>query len=476
MVAILTKTPISATLCEPRWATPRTTDRPSFGPAIAAVAEKLGQPLMPWQRLVADVGGELLEDGTPAYREVVFTVPRQSGKTTVILGWQVQRAIGSWGGPQRIVYSAQTGNDARKKLIEDQVPLLRPRRRQLRIARILKGMGNEAVEFANGSRIVLLASSEDSGHGKTVDLGVKDELFADKDERRDQALIPAMATRGAAQAVTASTMGTADSVPLNRAVERGRESVELGLRTGIAYFEWSAEANCDPDDPAVWWSCMPALGHTIGEPVVVHARATLEDAEFRRAFLNIPDLGRLNVHVIPPDSWANCYDSDCRVDQGAWALDVSPDGASAAIGRSDGDRVFVVEHRPGTGWVLESLKARGVQTIAFDTTGPAGSLLAPLEGARVTCRKVSLQEHSRACGSFLEDANETRMHHAGQASLDAAVEGASRRPIGDAWLWSRKSSATDICPLVAVTLAKWFASQPVEPSLPVVAMILGGDS
>jgi phage terminase large subunit-like protein len=55
---------------------------------------------------------------------------------------------------------------------------------------------------------------------------------------------------------------------------------------GIAYFEWSAAPDADPDDPATWWSCMPALGHTITEETIRHARMTMTDGEFRRAMLN----------------------------------------------------------------------------------------------------------------------------------------------------------------------------------------------
>jgi hypothetical protein len=45
--------------------------------------------------------------------------------------------------------------------------------------------------------------------------------------------------------------------------------------------------------------------------------------------------------------------------------------------------------------------------------------------------------------------------HTTTAALTAAVRGASRRPMGDAWAWSRKNSLVDISPLVAVTLALW---------------------
>jgi hypothetical protein len=36
------------------------------------------------------------------------------------------------------------------------------------------------------------------------------------------------------------------------------------------------------------------------------------------------------------------------------------------------------------------------------------------------------------------------------------VKGAAKRPLGDAWAWSRKSSGVDISPLVAITLAVWW--------------------
>src|SRR5690242_21435030 len=79
----------------PRWATPRTPGRRSFGAAVAKVAEALGRPLQPWQRQVVDVGTELVPDPTGrvivdgirhswAYTTVVVHVQRQAGKTTLL--------------------------------------------------------------------------------------------------------------------------------------------------------------------------------------------------------------------------------------------------------------------------------------------------------------------------------------------------------------------------------------------------------
>src|SRR4051794_15767091 len=112
-----------STRCEPRYATPRRPSRKSLGPRLRVVGEKLGQPLMPWQQMVADVGLELTADGNPAYREVIVTIPRQNGKTTLVLVWEIDRCFG-WGKRQSIAYTAQTGKDAREKLLDEQVPML----------------------------------------------------------------------------------------------------------------------------------------------------------------------------------------------------------------------------------------------------------------------------------------------------------------------------------------------------------------
>jgi hypothetical protein len=438
----------------------------------------MGTPLMPWQEQVALVGGELdTSTGLPAYREVIVTVPRQAGKTLLMLAWQVQRATG-WDrlGPQRIAYSAQTGNDARKKLIEDQVPILEPRSHTLGIRRILRGMGNESVEFTNGSRIVLLASAADSGHGKTIDLGIKDEFFADYDDRRDQAMIPAMATRKAAQVVTISTMGTDESVPLDRAVERGRAAVAAGARAGLAYFEWSADPASDMDDPATWWGFHPALGHTITEAVIAHARATLTDGEFRRAFANLKT--RADDRVIPGDAWAAvCSPTAQPTEPLTFAIDVNPERSAGAIVAAGGGVAEVIPRladgtgddgfpTAGTAWLVPravQLDERwGGPVWVVDSKGPARTLIPAMVEAGLNVHAATSDEVVSACGQFYDGVLDRRYRLRQNAALDEAAAGAAKRQVGDAWAWTRKNATADISPLVAATLALWGAGRPAE--------------
>jgi phage terminase large subunit-like protein len=259
---------------------------------------------MGWQQYVADVAGEYSPiTGLPAYQVIVVSVPRQSGKTTIELVVIVDRGT-VWDMPQRMGYSAQTGQDARQKVINDFWPLISRSPIKVATRRLLRGAAETAIIFRNSSRLEVLASAEDAGHGRTLDVGFIDEAFADEDDRREQAMVPAMATRPWGQLYVFSTQGTGRSAYFNRKVAEGRAAAEAGLTSGIAYFEWSAPDDADPDDPATWQACMPALGRTISLEAVQLARQTMTDGEFRRAYLN--QRSDHEARWIPPEAWAAC--------------------------------------------------------------------------------------------------------------------------------------------------------------------------
>lgn len=414
--------------------------------------------------MVADVGGELDPDtGIPCYREVVFTVPRQNGKTTLVLGWENQRAIG-WEhlGPQRISYSAQTGADARKKLIQDQKPILEPHKKALGIRRIYEAIGSEGVLWNNGSRLVLQNNTEASGHGPSVDLGVKDELFADYDDRRDAALIPAMATREFGQVLACSTAGTEQSVPWNGLVERGRLAVKLDRRTGIAYFEWSASDTDDLDDPATWWTFMPALGYTITEAVVRHAKDTLKAGEFRRAFGNLKT--KAEERVLPAALWdAICSPRAQPTRPLTFAVDINPERSAGAIVGASPSVAELIDFHPGIGWIVSrtaELKAKHGPNawVVVDGTGPARSLIPELKEAGLTVHATNPGELIDACGQLYDGVTERSISLRRHPDLDDAAAAAAKRQVGDAWAWTRKNASGDISPLVAVTLGLWGAA------------------
>lgn len=464
--------------CPARFATARTPTRKTHGPRVALIAETFNTPLMPWQRQVADVALEVNPlTGHLAYREVIVTVPRQSGKTSLLLPVMVYRCMGAFGDRQRIIYTAQDRNKALAKFRDEHVQLLN--------RSALKGMfhpnmshGEERVIWpATDSIHKIDASKDTSGHGDVLDMGVIDEAFARPDDTVEGAMKPAMITRKDAQLWIVSTAGTAKSKYLRSKVDTGRALVGAGRNTGTAYFEWSAPDGIDVFDESTWSSFMPALGHTINADNVRSERDSMRPAEFARAFGNVFDDQRSIVAVIPAEVWADCLVADAEpAGQVFWAVDTSPDRvwtALAAAGyTADGrELVDVGEHRTGSArWVLPRLLDLAGSTGCWDVTiradGPAAALNADLTDAGFKVRLIGPAEQARACGAFLEAALSTddggradRLAHRGQLELDEALSVAERSRRGDVWVWSHASSVGDITPLWAATLARHALSE-----------------
>lgn len=464
--------------CVPRWGTPRNLNRKTYGGKVAAIAEALGTPLMPWQRYVADVALEVDPDtGLLAHRDVVLVVPRQSGKTTLLLASMVWRA-NAWP-RQRILYAAQNRLSARKKWEEEHVATLAAAKAFRGRFTVRRTNGDEAIRWRTGSRHGITSNTETAGHGETLDLGVVDEAFAHEDGRMEQAFSPAMITRPQPQQWVVSTAGTAArSHFLNAKRERGREIVESGRASTLAFFDWTVGEGYDRTDPATWWSCMPALGHTVTEAAVASELEKMDPAEFDRAYLNITrQTDVVDDPNVPAEQWPGLVDVHSRLGSDlAFAIDVTPDRRFAALAvygpRPDGrGHVELVDHRPGTDWIVAraaELRDRwNPVAVGLDVAGPAGSLLVELEKAgirrpadatapqRGDLAVPSAREVAAACGAFADAVRQARLVHLDQAPLAAAMAGARTRPLGDAWAWARKYSSADISPLVAATVARW---------------------
>ncbi|HEV2778482.1 MAG TPA: hypothetical protein VGX25_03695 [Actinophytocola sp.] len=507
--------------CPPRFATLRNFDNPTYGPKVAKVAAKLGTPFNPWQRYVFDTGLEVdPATGIFVYRSSGVTVPRQSGKTTGILSLTSHRGM-AWP-RQQIVYAAQNGTAARKKWEDDWLPALAAggfipgegeRLMPYHRARVRKANGREAVIWRKTQSIQgLHASTEQSGHGPTLHLGVKDEYFAQVDDRISAAWSPSMITVLMAQEWWFSTMGTSRSVPMNAAVQAGRELVESGAPSRVAYFDWSAPPGSDRTDPRVWLACMPALcpdqvcrcskewRHTV---TIATIQTELEKAitpsllaDFDRAYLNQvreDDEVEADPNVPTLEVW-NLLAND-RAEGGealACAIDVTPSGDSAtisAVGEGpDGPegpvRGVMLEHGPGSAWVPAAAKEinERLRPVCWvlDDKGPAAELITPLANAGIR-RPASEDKRERGdlliptvqqlgafCASLTGRVKRGAFVHLGQDEVAAAVAGARTRSIGDgAFAFGRKASGSNIAPLYTFALAlggyEMYAHLAVDP-------------
>lgn len=420
---------------------------------------------MPWQRHAVDLGLELVEVNgllVPAFREVICTVMRQSGKSTLVFSLAGHRCTMWQSLPQRVIYTAQDGAAARKKLIEDAGPLYTgsPLFKKL-VRRVYRGVGAEGIDFQTDSTIRIVGSSEAAGHGMTsTGLALIDESFADVDHRREQALNPGMATVRDAQTWNVSTAGTDQSVFLRAKIEMGRAMAEQGVTEGTAYIEYSIPDDADCDDPETWWQFMPALGWTITEDVVAHERRTMPDGEWRRSFGN--QWTRADERALPAAAWDAVCDEFVEVNRPAcFAVEVTPERTAAVIVAVSADGVIeVADHEPSVAWVVDRLvgmTTRHPVPVVVDIGGPAAGLAHELEMAGVRVEKFTTRQVVDACGVFYDAVLAGKVAIRRDVSLDVAAASVSKRRVGDAWLWSRRGDS-DVSPIVAATLGYMHAT------------------
>jgi hypothetical protein len=445
------------TVCPPRFAT-RRTGRETYGGEVARLARLLGFEPMPHQQLFWDVALEH-EDGQLVYTLVIWTISRQVGKTVAVFLLMLWRCL-KWPA-QTVVYAAQTGRDARARLADTWWPTI-DHSPLAEVVTFRRQSGHEALIFDNGSRLGLLASSDKSAHGDTIDTAVLDEAWAYPDHRLEQGVRPAMATRENAQLIVPSTAGTEQRSPfLWEKVQAGRQAVETGITEGIAYLEWSAPEDADAGDPETWRAAIPALGATQLEATIRANYLAMPRNEFRRSFLNVWT-STLGDGVIALDVWEGlAAPAAPRPPEVVLAVDVAPRSKSAAIAAagidSDGNvAVSVLEYGPGTHWVAGRLTELVAELagpeIVLDPRACAG-LLGELE--HLGAVRVDGVALAAGCAFFLDLVQRGRLRHRGERELLVALDGAAQRPMNDGWAWSRRRSGADISPLVACTLGAW---------------------
>lgn len=453
-----------------------------------AVTRLMTREPMPWQADIFDVAFELDPvTGMLWYSEIVIVVPRQSGKTTLVIPWGVHRCT-TWPERQFMVYTAQTRDKALKKLVEEQFYWINrsPFRRLLtpnRSGKILPRLsnGSEHLAWANGSRWSIDAPTEDAGHGDSLGLTVGDEIYAQRDARLEAAFLPATTAVPDAQSIWISTVGKAkESSPfLWGKVEAGRNRVDLARMDPrfldihrTLYVEYSAPADADWLDPMTWWETMPALGYTTTQDKIAgfaDAMQADDGATFRRAYLNQwrGDLGA--DWKIPRAKWQLRLDSDSQVsDLLTWVIDISPDRGWASIGvaslRPDGlIHIEVVDDGPGTDWLIEGDPDRelaGIRHLVNTHGGEVwydhltvGGLAPDLRDAGIHAEPIESRDVMVAAGNLKDHVLNGRVRHIGQTELDDALASAATSTFGDGWKWARGRSLAPITGLVSVSLA-----------------------
>lgn len=437
----------------------------------------------PWQEFTIHHGLGERDDGQWAAFEVGLEVARQNGKGGVL---EIRELAGLFLlGERLVIHSAHefaTAEEALERMaaiIEGCADLSR------RVKTIKRSHGQEGIYLTNGQRLRYKTRTKGGGRGFTADCVILDEAMVIP-EAFLGALMPTLSARPNPQLWYTGSAVDQEHMDNGVVFARLRERGLAAEDPSLAYFGWSAPFD-DPSqvpegaatDPSVWAQANPAIGIRIATEHVANEQRSMDPRTFAVERLGVGDWPATDgsgVQVIDLETFLARTDAESvPLDPVRFTYDVKPDRSAAAIGvagrREDGrHHIEVVEHKRGTGWVAERLAelvtAHASGPVMCDVAGPAASLLPALAKLEVEVEPVSAKEHAQACGAFFDAVEQDTVRHLGTPELVAAVRGATQRPLGDAWAWSRKSSSVDISPLVACTLALWAceSDQPTKRS------------
>jgi phage terminase large subunit-like protein len=460
--------------------------------AMATLDRATGEPILPKPQswLIADaMNAHDLDSGMPLHSTLGICVPRRAAKTTSILAVALGRCITRPG--YVVLFTAQSGTKASARFLDLARALDRVNSNdEQRGFRILRGAGNQLIEFANGSLFLVVPPKGDSFRGDAGDLIVLDEAQAhDPVDSEDLigAILPVMDTRPGAQLVVAGTAGEHRSGLFWDTLEEGRKAV---LGTGIVEFAAHPDTPIHIEgepiegtvaDPAVWQATHPGIGTLTTVETVAIRYAKLGLPQFMREYLGIwPE--DFTQSAIPADKWRDGAEPfSPKPDDFALAFDVSPDGSSAAIvaawrNRSGVAFVEVVRHEPGSSWLvpaLVDLSKRLRVTIGHDTIGAAFVEAEALgrERPKPRLRPMMMRDVGAGCAAIMKEIQTGNLIHFDQPGLNTAALNVSKRPLGEnAWAWGRKASKADIGPLIAATHAlRVYDSTQSTPSLGVIS-------
>lgn len=425
----------------------------TFGDLAGQFAGDYGLTPEPWQQLVLD--DWLAETGGRwSALRCGLACPRQNGKNGII---EVRELFGMVGRGEKILHTAHQVKTAQKhfrrlkhffgKRVND--PGAKYPELNALVVELRQVNGQEAIILANGGSVEIVARSQGSGRGYTVDVLVLDEA----QDLSDDDLEALMPTTSAAPLRNPQWIytGTPPGPKASGEVFTRTRAEALGNPRRVSWHEWSVEAsgieNIDLDDRDLWLATNPALGGRLQIEVCEGERGSFSPKGFARERLGWWEPGTGHVAAFDLERWSAL--ADPAAERGAapsFGVATAPDRSWSAIAvawrRQDGlTQVMLSDYKPGDAWLvgrLEELRSRWGGTVHVGLKGLAG--VAKAADAAVAHNALATVVEAR------------EVRHGNEPALTTSVRGARWRTQGDSRVLDRKGSV-DISPLDAAALA-----------------------
>jgi hypothetical protein len=437
-------------------------------PSVRATCHRVGITFDPWQ----DGAGKAIlgerKDHLYAAEAVVMSIPRQVGKTYLIGAIIFALCLAE---PDTLVlwtaHRVPTANEtfgSMKALVEQ--PRLRAH-----IVSATAPAGNGVVKFRNGSRILFGAREKGFGRGfQKVGIIVFDEGQILGQAALDD-MIPATNTHPNPLIFFVGTPPK-PSDPSDVFLNMRHEALS-GESSDYLYIEFSADEDADPADREQWSKANPSYPTRTPARAMLRMKRLLGPESFLREGLGIWDrIGGLGIFTA--GTWARRF-----IGYAEDGTPLEPTGEPLALGVAAGvDQTWLSlgaaggnDGRIHLGSVLRKgadleadefvAEVKRLQDaynvpVGIDKKGPGAILIPALEEAGVRLTLLSLDDFVQASADLRAAVEQGTVTHGNYDDLNAAVDAAGWRKVGDRRAFARKNG--DISSLEAVAIAHWVAN------------------
>jgi phage terminase large subunit-like protein len=395
---------------------------------VADLAEKIGLPLIPWQRFVLQDLLSTDESDNWRKKTALILVARQNGKTH-LARMLILSHLFLWGSKNVLGMSSNRNMalDTFRQVaytIEDN-QFLKDQVRQIRLAN-----GQESISLLNGARYEIAAATRDAPRGKTADFLYIDELREWSEEAFTAAL------------------------PVTRARPNS-----MTLMTS------NAPQHCKIHDKKAWAMANPALGHLITEQTLEESVST-NSIEATRTEM----LCQWIDSTTSPFAYGSieaCSDSTLEIPVGPqtiMAFDIAPTRRSGALvmGQIKDGKIAVglaqlwhsdiaIDEIKMASDINEWARKYHPHVICFDKYATQ-TIATKLEQSGWRMQDVSGQAFYQACSDLADGLANNRIVHSGQADLVQHLNNCAAKTNDAGWRIIRRKSAGDVTAAISLAM------------------------
>jgi hypothetical protein len=364
-------------------------------------------------------------DGLYAADLVVASIPRQVGKTYLFASIAFALCLLNPG--LTVIWTAHRVKTA-KETFNSMAGMAAQEKVKPHINHVVRGRGDEAIQFANKSRILFGAREQGFGRGFT-NVGVL--VFDEAQILGESAMEDMIASQNVASNPLTILTGTPPRPKdPGEVFTMARQDALEGESAEVLYIELSADRDGDLMDRSQWRKANPSFPSRTPERAMLRMKKNLSEDSFRREALGVWDDISVHKPLVTPAQWRD------MVDVGPTG-DVKPDGLGVDMshGRDisvsatwiEGESAHMEEVWAGSDpalaveWIVAAAGRR--LPVVMDSASPASSLAPELKQRKCNVTLTSAPMMAQACG-LLEDRIATKtLTHGGSAAPDGRDSG-----------------------------------------------------